>query len=52
MYQLSSEIQRTYVKMVQERKKEKKNSNYVEQCKDYLTQNSIKESRWKNWQNR
>lgn len=39
MYQLSSEIQRTYVKMVQERKKEKKNSNYVEQCKDYLTQN-------------
>ena len=25
MYQLSSEIQRTYVKMVQERKKEKKN---------------------------
>ena len=39
MYQLSSEIQRTYVKMVQERKKEKKNSNYVEQCKNYLTQN-------------
>lgn len=39
MYQLYFEIQQTYVRMVHQKKTEKKNSHYVEQCKDYLAQN-------------
>lgn len=39
MLQLHREIQYEYVTMVARHKEEKKNSYYIEQCKDYLAQN-------------
>ena len=39
MFQLHREIQYEYVSMVARHKAEKKNAYYIEQCKDYLTQN-------------
>lgn len=39
MFRLHTEIELAYVTMVHKQKMQKRNSYYVEQCKDYLTQN-------------